>query len=115
MEENTIYYYAQINSENICVATQQTAEQVSFENMIQLSSAQEMATVLGKKYENGLWKETPKEEVEEPLVEPSVEEVLQAKLLLTQQEILIGQQRQEEILERLLREEALQKGGSADA
>lgn len=100
MEEKQMYYYAQINEENVCVATQETSDKAPFENMIQLSSEEEMFTVLGKKYENGTWVTLAPEILPDP--EPTESELIQAELLLNQVEMLNRQTEMDETLAAIL-------------
>ena len=73
MEENNMqqhYYYAQLNETGLCVGLSDLSGEVTADNMILLESYD--LTVLGKKYENGVWVETPAEvPEEEPATEPT--------------------------------------------
>lgn len=60
-----MYVYAQINEDNVCIAVSQLSGLVDLPNMIKLDSYD--LSVLGKKYNNGIWEEVPKSEVEEPV------------------------------------------------
>lgn len=65
-----MFYYAQINEENICHAVSDLSGEVIANNMIPLESYD--ISLLGKRYENGEWIEVPQPE-EQP-ARPSFEE-----------------------------------------
>ncbi|MEA4972907.1 hypothetical protein SDC9_145878 [bioreactor metagenome] len=63
-----MYNYAQLGSNNICIAVSQLSNEVQAANMISIDSAD--YTLLGKRYNNGIW-----EEVETPLlVQPATQQ-----------------------------------------
>lgn len=68
MEENNMqhYYYAQLSETGICVGLSDLSGEVTADNMILLESYD--TTILGKKYENGVWVEVSEEE---PATEPT--------------------------------------------
>lgn len=68
MEENNMqhYYYAQLDETGICVGLSDLSGEVTADNIILLESYN--TSVLGKKYENGVWVEVPEEE---PATEPA--------------------------------------------
>lgn len=62
------YCYAQINEDNVCIAVSKLSGIVELPSMIRLDTYD--ASVLGKKYNNGIWEEVPVPEPEpEPLSE----------------------------------------------
>lgn len=48
-----MYYYAQLNEENICLGISQLSGKIAAENMIELASYD--TGILGKKYVDGEW------------------------------------------------------------
>lgn len=50
-----MFYYAQLNDLNICVAVSQLSGEVNLPNMISLESQD--VDLIGKKYNNGVWEE----------------------------------------------------------
>ena len=72
--------YAQLDMNNICTGISQLSGEVQAPNMLQIEHYD--ATLMGKKYENGVWVELPPSP--EPIPEPTEEEVIQAELLLNQ-------------------------------
>ena len=56
------YYYAQIDENNICIAVSDLAGKVTADNMLRLETYD--TSLLGKKYNNGVWEEVPKPEPE---------------------------------------------------
>lgn len=55
-----MYVYAQITENNICIAVSQLSGLVDLPNMIKLNSYD--LSILGKKYNNGVWEEVPQPE-----------------------------------------------------
>lgn len=56
-------FYAQINDDNICICVSNTGKATTTKpNMIQLETYD--LTVLGKRYNNGVWEEVPQPEPE---------------------------------------------------
>ncbi len=54
-----MFCYAQIDEKNICVGISQLSGEALAENMILLASCN--ASLLGKKYNDGIWEEVPAE------------------------------------------------------
>jgi len=69
--------YAQLDMNNICVGISQLSGEVQAENMLQIEYYD--TTLIGKKYENGVW-------VEVPILPTPIptEEIIQAEMLLNQ-------------------------------
>ena len=76
-------FYAEINQDNICFALLETDNEINKPTMIQIEGMN--TNVLGRKYENGEWIDVEPEPV---TTEPNEQEIIQAELLLSQQEIL---------------------------
>lgn len=91
-------YYAQLDENNICIGVSQLSGEVKSDNLIQIASYD--TSILGKKYVDGKWEEVPEEPIQAP--EPTEQELLQAELLLAQQEIILNQQTQEQALAEIL-------------
>lgn len=72
--------YAQLDMNNICTGISQLSGEVQAPNMLQIEHYD--ITLMGKKYENGVWVELPPEPM--PVPEPTEEEIVQAELLLNQ-------------------------------
>lgn len=73
-------FYAQLNEENICVGVSQLSGEIDVHNMIKLENYD--STILGKKYEKGVWIDLPKLPPK-----PSQEEIIMAQTLLNQANI----------------------------
>ena len=56
------YYYAQIDENNICIAVSDLSGKVTADNMLRLETYD--TSLLGKKYNNGVWEEVPQPEPE---------------------------------------------------
>ncbi len=56
------YFYAQIDENNICIAVSDLSGKVTAGNMLRLETYD--TSLLGKKYNNGVWEEVPKPEPE---------------------------------------------------
>lgn len=56
------YYYAQIDENNICIAISDLSGKVTAGNMLRLETYD--TSLLGKKYNNGVWEEVPQPEPE---------------------------------------------------
>ena len=56
------YFYAQIDENNICIAVSYLSGKVTAGNMLRLETYD--TSLLGKKYNNGVWEEVPKPEPE---------------------------------------------------
>ena len=56
------YYYAQLDESNICIAVSDLSGPVTADNMIRLESYD--ISLLGKKYNNGVWEDMPQPEPE---------------------------------------------------
>lgn len=91
------FYYAQINENSICTALLDTPTEITDNPKMILTDTYDLS-VLGKKYNNGAWEvvETPTEYT------PTETEIIQAELLLNQQEIIIKQNEQDEVLAAIL-------------
>ena len=76
-------FYAEINQDNICFALLETDNEINKPTMIQIENMD--TNVLGRKFENGEWIDVEPEPV---TTEPNEQEIIQAELLLSQQEIL---------------------------
>lgn len=91
MEENNMqrYYYAQLDETGICVGLSDLSGEVTADNMILLGSYD--TSVLGKKYENGVWVEVPEEEpVTEPAeTQPSNTEIKNLLLEVKEQNLIL--------------------------
>ncbi len=55
LENKKHYFYAEINENNICHSLLSTPKITEAENMIEVDSYD--MSLIGKKYENGIWKE----------------------------------------------------------
>lgn len=75
-----MFYYAQINEDSVCIGISQLSDEIKENNMIKIENYD--VTILGKKYENGVWVELPK-----PLIEPTEEEVIIAQTFINQASI----------------------------
>ena len=94
-EEGKRQYYAQLNEEGICFSILDTpAELPPTDSIVQMPTYD--SSVLGKKYENGVWTEIPEKE------EFSETDILQAQSLLNQQKIMIRQEEMEKVLAEIL-------------
>lgn len=58
------YYYAQIDENNICIAVSDLTGKVTADNMLRLETYD--TSLLGKKYNNGVWEEVPQPPEPEP-------------------------------------------------
>ena len=56
------YFYAQIDENNICIAVSDLSGKVTADNMLRLETYD--TSLLGKKYNNGVWEEVPQPEPE---------------------------------------------------
>ncbi|MCJ7857016.1 flagellar basal-body rod protein [Lachnospiraceae bacterium NSJ-143] len=91
-----MYRYAQINKNGYVVSNSCLSGEVTAENMIPIP---EEFDITDKKYVNGQWTEyTPEPAVEEP----SEQAIMQAEVLLSQQEIIIKQKEHDEVLAEIL-------------
>lgn len=88
-------YYAQLNSESICVCVIDTRVESTSKKDIKLSYFD--TSYIGKKYQNGKWIEDTV--LPEPVTE---QEQLQAEMLLNQCNLLINQENQDKVLAELL-------------
>lgn len=88
-------YYAQLNSESICVCVIDTRVESTSKKDIKLSYFD--TSYIGKKYQNGEWIEgTPSPD---PVTE---QEKIQAEILLNQCNLLINQENQDAVLAEIL-------------
>lgn len=99
MEEKH-FYYAEINENNICNALLDTPTEITDNDKMILTDTYDLS-VLGKKYNNGVWEtvETTSKYM------PTETEMIQAELLLNQQEIIIKQNEHDEVLAAILLEQ----------
>ncbi len=88
------YYYAQIDENNICIAVSDLSGKVTADNMLRLETYD--TSLLGKKYNNGVWEEVPKPEPE-PTQLDRIE--LQVKTSYTEAQNQAVDQYTEELLE----------------
>lgn len=93
-----MYCYAQLSEENICVGVSQLSGEVIADNMIPLEFYD--SSLIGKRYQNGLWEDIPVEEMPEP--EPTEQELITAEVLLGQAEILTNQEKIDKTLAEIL-------------
>ena len=56
------YYYAQIDENNICITVSDLSGKITADNMLRLETYD--TSLLGKKYNNGVWEEVPQPEPE---------------------------------------------------
>lgn len=96
MEERH-FYYAEINENSICTALLDTPAEITNNARMILTDTYDMS-ILGKKYNNGAW------EVVETTTKytPTENELIQAEMLLNQQEIIIKQNEHDEVLAAIL-------------
>lgn len=80
-----MFYYAQINENNICVAVSQLSEIVEKSNMIQINEYDE--NFIFRKYEDSQWSE----EKFVPKHTPTYEEERQKYIKLIQEATLLGE------------------------
>ncbi|MDD3267233.1 MAG: hypothetical protein PHC75_08675 [Burkholderiales bacterium] len=78
-----MFFYVELNENNICIGVSQLAGEVEAGNMILLDSYD--LSLLGKKYNNGIWEEV--EPTPEPT--PTEQEMINAELLTTLNTILL--------------------------
>ena len=64
-------YYAELNAENICTGISQVKNDAKDENRAELKSYD--LSVIGKEYDDGIWKEVIVEPVEEPEIDTEAE------------------------------------------
>ena len=95
--EEVHFYYAQIDENNICVSVLDTPVEIIDNEKMILTDTYDLS-VLGKKYNNGVW-ETVETSTE---YTPTETEVIQSQLLLNQQEIIIKQNEHDEVLAAIL-------------
>ena len=88
------YYYAQIDKNNICIAVSDLSGKVTAGNMLRLETYD--TSLLGKKYNNGVWEEVPQPEPE-PTQLDRIE--LQVKTSYTEAQNQAVDQYTEELLE----------------
>lgn len=77
-----MYYYAQLNEKDICVAVSQLSGEVNQDNMVLIEYYN--SDYLGKKYENGVFIEVPK------TIKTLLEELKKEYLLRIQEADLLG-------------------------
>ena len=95
--EEVHFYYAQIDENNICVSVLDTPVEITDNEKMILTDTYDLS-VLGKKYNNGAWEvvKTPTEYL------PTETELIQAELLLNQQDIIIKKKKHDEVLAAIL-------------
>ena len=95
MEEKH-FYYAEINENNVCIALLDTPTEITDNDKMILTDTYDLS-VLGKKYNNA-WEAvgTTSEYM------PTETEMIQAEMLLNQQEIIIKQNEHDEVLAAIL-------------
>lgn len=76
------YYYAQIDENNICIAVSDLSGPVTADNMLRLETYD--ISLLGKKYNNGVWEDMPQPEPE-PTQLDRIEEQTKASYTEAQQ------------------------------
>jgi hypothetical protein len=77
-------FYAQINEGNICIGISQLSGEVGAGNMIAIEGYD--VSLLGKKWTGEGWEEVPQEE--QPLPEPTEQDIINAELLLGQAQLI---------------------------
>ena len=93
-----MFYYAQIDENNICIGVSQLSGEVSLPSMI-LLDVQDVS-LLGKRYNNVAWEEVAQPEPSAP--EPTEQDFLQAEILLNQVSILENQRAQDAVMAEIL-------------
>ena len=95
--EQKRFYYSEINENNVCIAVLDTPTEITDNPKMILTDTYDLS-VLGKKYNNGVW-----ERVEtESEYKPTETQLIQAEMLLNQQEIIIKQNEHDEVLAAIL-------------
>ena len=95
--EEIHFYYSEINENNVCIAVLDTPTEITDNPKMILTDTYDLS-VLGKKYNNGVW-ETVETSTE---YTPTETELIQAEMLLNQQEIIIKQNEHDEVLAAIL-------------
>ena len=91
--EGIHFYYAEINENNVCIALLDTPTEIIDNPKMILTDTYDLS-VLGKSYNNGVW-----ETVETSTgYTPTETELIQAEMLLNQQDIIIKQSEHDEVL-----------------
>lgn len=93
-----MFYYAQIDENNICIGVSQLSGEVNLPSMILLDIQD--ASLLGRRYNNGAWEEAAQPEPTVP--EPTEQDFLQAEILLNQVSILENQHAQDAVMAEIL-------------
>lgn len=96
--EQKRFYYSEINENNVCIAVLDTPTEITDNEKMILTDTYDLS-VLGKRFNNGVW-ETVETSTEE--YTPTETELIQAELLLNQQEIIIKQNEHDEVLAAIL-------------
>lgn len=91
------YFYAQINKDNICVGVSSLSGKVTADNMLRLEIYD--TSLLGKKYNNGVWEEVPQPPEPEPEPTQLDRIELQVKTSYTEAQNQAVDQYTEELLE----------------
>ena len=95
--EGIHFYYAEINENNVCIALLDTPTEIIDNPKMILTDTYDLS-VLGKSYNNGVW-ETVETSTE---YTPTETELIQAEMLLNQQDIIIKQSEHDEVLAAIL-------------
>ena len=75
-----VYYYAQIDEDNICIGVSQAPEEIIRDDMVQIDSYD--LSLLRKIYQDGEWIENPNPEPEpKPVPEPTSTDELKELML----------------------------------
>lgn len=77
--------YAQINDENICIAVSNLSGEVSADNLIPLEVFD--TSILGKKYNNGVWEDVPQPEPEPEEKQPTNADLM-TEIKKSQQDVI---------------------------
>ena len=93
-----MFYYAQINDDNVCFAVSQLSGEVNLPSMVLLDNYD--ASLLGRQYNDGVWEEVVQPEPAMP--EPTEQDFLQAEILLNQVSILENQRAQDAVMAEIL-------------
>lgn len=72
-----MFYYAQLNENNICIGVSQLSGEVINDSLIRIDNAD--SSLLGKKYNNGLWEDVPTPDPPEPT--PTNQDVANATII----------------------------------
>lgn len=90
-------YYAILREDNICSEIRGLHEKTEFHNYVSL--VKEDVSLLGKRYNNGVWEDV---ELEDSIPKSTEDEILRAEILLNQQMILSKQTEIDAVLAEVL-------------